>query len=302
MKQIAVLVLPALVLVGISYALFQGSPAHEIPCTSLPYAGRPSSDASIAEADVNRKSILSSLLPDIDYIPVYTDVVEVANPHNVDKAGHNVDGLSGYRFLDYEAKASFSDLDKFYTEAFQGRGWEPLYPPTRDSYMQGVYIWTNPVTTSPWHLSLEFRLVNLELMDAKPNSTRVYLAYERFPDIGDGLPIYPNAAEQNTICTETMVDNRPLDKKKVEYIAPSSVEQVIEYYAKNMPDYGWQALDISTVKDRLSFRGKIRAGDSSPGFFVLWPNLDIIAQPIDSQNSKVQMELQIGRDTTTMIP
>jgi len=164
-------------------------------------------------------------MPDIEYIPIHPQASAFDT---------RIDSVI-YRRVIFEVKDRNDEVDKFYRDILAKQGWAFAY--SDDSIL--LYNRADPSGNSSWHLQLEI-VLGLAIDNTK---TMVQLIYGRYPDIGDGLPVYPDAQqvtinrsekEKGTGSKKTQV--RVTDKT---YLTNASPQQLTEYYNGSLPEYAW---------------------------------------------------------------
>jgi hypothetical protein len=167
--------------------------------------------------------------PDIDYIPIYLNASVITTTSE----------LVIFRRVVYEVGDSTDKVDVFYRDTLAKKGWRFLN--SQDSL--SLYDWADPSGKSPWHLYLEV-VLGLTLDNSK---TLVTLIYGRYPDIGDSLPVSPDAQQITTSHSE---EEKGTGSEKIQvhvtdktYLSKASPQDLTNYYDGSLLEYGWYFYD-----------------------------------------------------------
>ena len=164
-------------------------------------------------------------MPDIEYIPIHPQASAFDT---------RIDSVI-YRRVIFEVEDRIDEVDTFYRDILAKQGWSFVH--SEDSIL--LYNRADPSGNSSWHLQLEI-VLGLAIDNTK---TMVQLIYGRYPDIGDGLPVYPDAQQVTTNHSE---EERGTGSKKTQvrvtdktYLTNASPQQLTEYYNGSLPEYAW---------------------------------------------------------------
>jgi hypothetical protein len=213
---------------------------------------------------------------DIELIPVYPGAKP--NPERLYRSD-----VTGNDLL-VTVPATITAVLQFYIDRLAENNWlpsgDPLPVPTSTEQAidvaSAIYIWDDPASDSPWHITLTLNIGILTT--ASGPATSVQLIYKRFPDIGKNLANYPGATNTPTTCSENGViklhkadDNYRATVRK-SYTTPDSPQQVMDYYRNTLPQYRWFAREdgtynslIPTMIDYISFDATLHIKTTADG-------------------------------------
>jgi hypothetical protein len=223
---------------------------------------------------------------DIELIPLYPGAKpNPRRPYRSDATGND---------LLVTVPATMTAVLQFYTDVLADNNWLPSGDPlpltgSTEKAISATYIWNDPVSPVPWHISLTMNIAN---ENAVGDITSVQLIYKRFPDIGKNLATYSDATNATTTCS----DNGAIQLHKADdnyratvhksYTTPASAQQVMDYYGTTLPQYRWFTREdgtynslIPTLIDYISFDAI----------------LHIKATPGDGSGTKVELTVDIRR-------
>ena len=260
-------------------------------------------------------------LPDIQYLPIYTDVLTARGPSGSRRARPGAEYI-GRRSFSYEANASMDRVYDYYVNTLPQYGWEPLHLPLREGFISTQYIWTDRTGQTPWHLRLELDLKDERLIgvSSRPPVTRVHMGYERIPNTEDGLPLLEGATEITLNCTEERTPVTDADGESdassteniirhttLAYTVQLSPDTVAEYYTSYLPQYGWSLFSPEGRRRRgfatptasissehgIPFQGSLYAPRSplARGYRLYSLDLKVTAKPLEDGQTRVQLQL-----------
>jgi hypothetical protein len=164
-------------------------------------------------------------MPDIEYIPIHPQASAFET---------RIDSVI-YRRVIFEVEDRNDEVDKFYRDTLAKQGWSLVH--SEDSIL--LYNRAEPSGNSSWHLQLEI-VLGLAIDNTK---TMVQLIYGRYPDIGEGLPVYPDAQQVTTTHSE---EEKATGSKETQvyvadktYLTNASPQQLTDYYNGLLPEYAW---------------------------------------------------------------
>lgn len=172
----------------------------------------------------------STILPDLEYIPLYPGAKIIS-------ASEEVDGTYRERKVVLEASDSYEEVDAFYKQALPKRGWRV------HSDSPPYYIWADPSGTSPWQLELY-----LAIEGKSYDKRRITIEYTRVPNV-ENIPLYADAQE-----VEVHHEEQPGDPERGEhparittktFVTSASKEEIADYYNTRLIEYGWLFHDDS---------------------------------------------------------
>ncbi|MEO8287494.1 MAG: hypothetical protein ABI670_13795 [Chloroflexota bacterium] len=214
----------AVVLLTIGFVVFNSARSRTIPATD--------SESGVSQDMPLAIPTALSDLPDIEFIPIYpkASVIKTTNKS------------VSFRQVVYEAGDSFYKIDEFYRDKLAKRGWRFL---NSDDTLRR-YDWSDPSGKSPWHLYLDV-VLGLTSNDFK---TFVNLNYGRYPDIGDGMPVYPDA-QQVAISRSEKEEGTGSERIQVHitdktYLSNASPQDITKYYDGSLLEGGWYFFEPGT--------------------------------------------------------
>lgn len=175
-------------------------------------------------------SLLSESIPDAEHIPIYPGAKLTGIEHR--SVRHNAAG--------YEVTEQKYEVRRFYEEKMLLYGWVPTGTSSQGSLTD--YVWTvptEPSKTAPWHLRLQINLGRTLEDDA----TYVGLVWGRYPDLGEGFPMYPDYTQiQTTHFEQPTTDELYVSPRRVtkrSYVSDTSPQEIAHFYNSSMLEFGW---------------------------------------------------------------
>jgi|GEM_PF-4157247 len=279
----------------------------------------PPSVQPTTQADPASAASLNIPLPDLQYLPIYTDVLSVrptSTPST--RRSRPVGDTTGRRSFSYEANAPLAKVFDYYEDVLPQYGWEPLQLPLEAGRLISTqYIWRDKTGSSPWHLRLELDLEDKGIIGNRPPVTRVHMGYQRMPNIEDGLPLLDEATDITMSCAEERApasadpETGSVDvvtrTVTLAYTVPLAPDKVAEYYNSYLPQYGWGFVYADGRRRRASptptasitseagipFRASLYAPFTplAESYRPYALDLRLTASPLDNGQTRVQMLL-----------
>lgn len=217
----------------------------------------------------------TTALPDIRYIPVYTDSVVVGT-----KTRPYLSSYSSAQLTYYAAQRNISKVTEFYTIALSQNGWRRLF--TKPTF--STYVWIDPSGLLPWHLLMDIRMEPTQV-----GGTDVTLNYERVPDVENNLPVYGDALEveqkESTGFVDTFIGQQPTRIVTKTFLSNASLKEIEKYYNSILPEYGWEFFD----ENRSMKNGGPQTVDKQTGTLASQEGLFFKGHTFDSTKGKVYM-------------
>lgn len=224
------------ILATLGAVLMVGFIAAIVVETSSPVKGNPNADARTSQTRTDMitatKTPATTALPDIQYLPVYTDAFVMKTELKPYLTSYSLAQLT------YAVPDDFFRVTRFYNTVLPKSGWRLLY----SNNASATYLWTDPGGLLPWHLSMD-----VVLEPTLEGKTVVVLSYERIPDVENNLPVYTGAQqikqEEGQEFTDTPLGKQPMHVITKTFVSDAPLDKIESYYNTTLIEHGWYFFD-----------------------------------------------------------
>jgi hypothetical protein len=177
--------------------------------------------------------------PDIEHVPVYPNpAITFADS-----------GTANKRHITYEVPDHIDKVAKFYQVMLPNQGWILR----SESGQRSRYSWINREEKALWHMYLDVT-IGLTFDNDK---TVVYLEYGRYPNIDEGVRLYPDA--QQAEVTRSDIEKRfasgktPVHITEITYLSSAGAPEIADFYTNSMQEYGWSLRESGWSTDEYGW-------------------------------------------------